>query len=63
MADGQPPEEERLCEQVSRAAGVAEERLCEQVSRAADVQASPANLFAQLLLLRWLSVGHASLNK
>ena len=42
MADGQPPEEEQLCEQVSRAAGVAEERLCEQVSRAADVQTSPA---------------------
>ena len=42
MADGQPPEEERLCEQVSRAAGVAEERIWEQVSQAADVQASPA---------------------
>ena len=42
MADGQPPEEERLCEQVSRAAGVAEERICEQVSQAAGVQASPA---------------------
>ena len=42
MADGQPPEEERLCEQVSRAAGVEEARLCEEVSRAAGVQASPA---------------------